>query len=245
VDIQDNQKMKRSVVILLLLILFSCGKHSTDNPNPGGSGGNNPPAPAQVTLSAPSQNSTCNSGVSVSDTQSSVTFSWDASANTDSYELDIRNLLDNTLTTQATSQTQSAVTLLKGTPYSWYVVSKSSKTTATTQSDIWKFYNSGPGMTLYAPFPADLLSPAFGQQLPSSTTVNLTWYGDSVYRGPLTYDVYFGTSTAFSSAYKSGVTTAFLNNVPVQSGTTYYWKVITNDNNGNSSDSGVSQFSVQ
>ncbi|MBS1524449.1 MAG: membrane lipoprotein lipid attachment site-containing protein [Bacteroidetes bacterium] len=239
--------MKRSIFIFLsMAILSGCGKHSSDNPNPGGSGGNNPPpAPSAATLSAPAQNSACNSGTIVSTTQSSITFTWNASANTTKYELNIKNLLDNSLITDTTSQTQLTVSLLRGTPYSWYVVSKSSKTTTTAQSDIWKFYNAGPGITTYVPFPAEFISPTFGQQLPSSTTsVNLTWHGSSVTNESLTFDVYFGTSNTFSSAKDSG-TTDSVYNVKVQSGTTYYWKIVSKDVNGNSSDSGVSQFSVQ
>ncbi|HVS93330.1 MAG TPA: hypothetical protein VHE59_14930 [Mucilaginibacter sp.] len=235
--------MKRAFLIVLAGIVFSgCGKHSPDNPNPGGN--NPPPAPAQATLSLPAQNSACNTGTIISSTQSAVTFSWNAAKNAENYELDVKNLIDNSITTQTAQQTQAQVTLLRGTPYSWYVISKSSKTTATAQSDTWKFYNAGPGITTYAPFPAELISPAFGQQIPSSSTVNLTWHGSSVNNDPLTYDVYFGTSNTFSSAQHSGIVDTMLN-VNVQSGMTYYWKIVSKDANGNSADSGVSQFSVQ
>jgi putative VirB-like lipoprotein len=239
--------MKKSFFILLAMIILSgCGGGKSNNPTPGGSGGNNPPpAPTQVTLSLPAQNSACTTGTITSSTASTITFSWNASENTDTYELDVKNLMTNTVTTQTTSQTQLPVSLLRGTPYSWYIISKSAKTATTAQSDTWKFYNSGPGIITYAPFPADLISPTFGQQMPSSSTaVNLTWKGSSVNNEPLTYDVYFGTSSTFASAHDSEITDTLVN-VTVQSGATYYWKIVSKDGNGNSSDSGVSQFSVQ
>jgi hypothetical protein len=240
--------MKRLFVIFSgMILLLGCGKGGSDNnPNLGGSGGNNPPpAPTQATLSVPAQNSACITGTVISSTESSVSFSWDASTNTDSYELDIKNLLNNSVTTQTTSQTQLTVTLLSGTPYSWYVVSKSSKTTTTAQSDTWKFYNAGPNLFTYAPFPADITSPIYGQQITNTSgTVTLKWQGGVVGKDVIAaFDIYFDINSS-PGLYKSNITDTTLT-VSVKSGTTYFWKVITKNVEGNSSDSGVYQFSVK
>jgi hypothetical protein len=231
--------MKSKLAILLLVLLFtSCGKKQ-ENVTPD-------LTPAKAVLTSPAQNEVCTTGTIISATQSSILLTWNSSANTDNYDLVLKNLLTATTTIQNTAQTQLTVTLLRNTPYSWYIVSKSTKTAATTQSDTWKFYNSGPGVVTYAPFPATITSPTFGQIVTATSgTINLTWTGSSVNPGTIVnYDIYFGT-TATPGLLSSAVTNSFINNVPVSSNTTYYWKVITRDIQGNTSDSGVYQFTVK
>ncbi len=245
---------KRILFISVILILTGCGKGGSDsNPAPapgggtptGGGGTTTVPAPVNALLTLPSQNAVCTTGTITSATESTVLFTWNASANTNSYDLNLKNLLTSTTTVQNTASTQLNVTLLRNTPYSWYIVSKSSTTAATAQSDVWKFYNAGPGTVTYSPFPAEIISPTYAQSVTITTgMVNLTWQGSSVNPGTIAaYDVYFGTTTV-PALLKSGVTDSFLNAVSVTSKTTYYWKVITKDILGNTSDSGIFQFSV-
>jgi len=224
-------------VLLMLIVLIAGCSHGSD-PTP------TPPSPDKAVLTFPAQNAVCTSGTVISTTQTSVTLTWNASANTDSYEIDIKNLLTSAITVQTASANQLTMTLLRGTPYSWYVVSKSNSTTSTSQSDTWKFYVAGLGVTSYAPFPATITAPAFGVNVTATAnTVNLTWTGSDVDNDIVGYDVYFGTATT-PPLSKANVTDMFLNNVTVTSGTTYYWKVITKDSQGNTSDSGVYQFKV-
>jgi hypothetical protein len=235
--------MKRLLIILsLALITAGCSKSGSSNPQPVTPVTPTPPAPAQASLSLPAQNAACTSGTVISNTQSSITFSWNASGNTDSYELDIKDLLDNSITIKTTSQTSLAVTLLRNTPYSWYIVSKSSKSSSIAQSDTWKFYIAGQGTLSYAPFPADIVSPANGQQIATaSATVNLSWTGSAVDNDIVGYDVYFGTTNT-PPLLSGSVTNMFLNNVSVSAKTTYYWKIVTKDSQGNTSESVLSQF---
>lgn len=221
-------------VIPLLFVCMACGgkKH-----NPA-------PAPGQAVLISPAKDALCTTGAVLSPTQSSVSFTWNASANTDSYNLIVKNLITSATITQSTTATQIAITLDRNTPYSWSVLSKSSKSDLTALSDIWKFYNAGPGVITYAPYPAELSSPAFGQKV-NTATVNLTWIGSAINNTTIAnYDVYFGT-TETPALLKNAVTDSFVNGVNVNSGTTYYWKVITRDINGNTSDSGLSEFSTE
>jgi hypothetical protein len=225
----------RVLAIALILMLQACGgKHEAVVPSP-----------SKVLLTAPAQNAVCVTGTSVSNGQSSVSFTWGASANTDSYTVVLKNLLTSASTTQNTTSTQLTITLDQNTPYSWYVVSKSSQTSATAQSDTWKFYNSGPGIVTYPPYPAEITSPTFGQLVTAASgTISLTWTGSSVTAGTiLNYDVYFGT-TSTPAIFKGAITDSFVNSMSVVSGTTYYWKVITRDKAGNTSDSGLYQFIV-
>ena len=131
----------------------------------GGGGGPTPPTPpSAATLTAPANNKVCETGTSISDTQSNVDFSWSASANTNTYDLKITNLNTNQITNKTgLTTTSTTVALAKGNPYSWQITSKSSQTTQTASSATWKFYLAGAtGQTSYAPFPADLKTPASG-----------------------------------------------------------------------------------
>jgi hypothetical protein len=226
------------LIALLVTILSGCGGGGKKNePEP-------PSPPAKTVLTAPFQNGICITGTVISGTQSSVTFMWNAAKNTDVYELVIKNLLTSTTSSQSTNKTQLAVTLLRNTPYSWYVVSISGQVNTTAQSDIWKFYNSGPGVVVYTPYPAEITAPVYGQQV-NAGTVNLTWTGSAVEGATITgYDVYFG-ATSTPDLFKNNLTESFVNSVAVTSGKTYYWRVVTKDENGNSSDSGLYQFSVK
>ncbi len=224
-----------AVLFVLVLVMQSCGGGKNNNPAP-------PSPPSKALLTAPAQNGVCITGTVISGSQSSVTFIWNASDNTDSYDVVIKNLLTGTTNTQNTTQTQLTVNLARSTPYSWYVVSKSSKVSATSQSDTWKFYNSGPGIVTYAPFPADITAPTFGQTV-TTATVNLTWTGSSVNNNIANYDVYFGTTNT-PPLLKGAITDSFVNGVTLASKTTYYWKVITRDSMGDTSDSGLFQFTT-
>jgi hypothetical protein len=232
--------MKKEISILVfILILVGCA------------GKNNAPAPAapviipgKTLLITPAQNSICITGSVLSDVESSVVFTWNASDNTDNYDVYLTNLLTGNTTVQNTTQTTLTITLNRNTPYSWYVESKSAKSDKTTKSDIWKFYNSGPGLITYAPFPAEIIAPSFGQNLSASGIVKLSWIGSTVSQDTVAnYDVYFGT-TSSPLIFKSALTDNFIDNVAVSSNSTYYWHVVTRDKNGNTSDSGLYQFSV-
>lgn len=232
--------MKTNYLIILIagfsLLVVGCGgKHHPQPVLP----------PGAATLISPAQNQVCTSGTIISDSQTSVTFMWGASDHTDNYELNIKNLLTGTTTTEVSSGTQQTVTLSRATPYSWYVVSKSTGTTETAQSDTWKFYTAGAGVVSYAPFPSELDSPTFGQVVTATNgMINLVWKGSAVGNDIAGYDIYFGPSTP-PPILDSGIINMFLDNVKVKSGTTYYWRVVTKDSVGNTSNSGVWQFTVK
>jgi len=231
---------KLAYITIVILTLTGCGKSSDS-----GSGNSTPPSPEKAILLFPSQNSLCTTGTNISDTQSIISLSWTPATNADSYEVDIKNLLTNTITVQMVSAAKLDITLPRATPFSWYVVSKSSKVQATVQSDTWKFYNAGVGIIYYPPFPADLSSPGYNTSVTATAgKINLTWVGSDADNNIIGYDVYLGTSSTAPALLKSNVTTMFLNDVAVTAGTTYYWKVVTKDAQGNSSQSNMYQFMV-
>lgn len=226
--------MRKGLLFLVIIILYqSCGgKKSAPIPAT---------TPGKAVLATPAKNSLCVTGAAISATESSVTFSWNASDNTDEYDLVVKNLLTSTISNQTTPLTQLAVTLLQNTPYSWYIVSKSKKNSTTTQSDSWKFYNSGSGIITYAPFPAEIISPA-PNEIITSATADLSWKGSATDPSTIAnYDIYFG-STNTPLVFKTNLTDTVLKSVNLASNTTYYWRVVTRDISGNTSDSGLFQF---
>jgi hypothetical protein len=232
---------------LFTLTLISCGGSSDDG------GGPDPPPvinpPGKSTLTAPANNKTCETGTSISDTQSEVTFTWGTSANTNTYDLKITNLNTSTVTNKtALTSTTAKVTLDKGVPYSWNITSKSTASTTTTASDTWKFYLAGTGVVNYAPFPADLKTPASGSTITrdGDGKVAFTWDGSDPDTGDtLKYTLYVDNTDGKQTPPAAQTDlTAKTASVALEAATTYYWRVKTSDGI-NSSYSIVYSFKTQ
>ena len=217
-------------------LIVSCGGGGGEDPgggDPGGGGGSTPNPPGKATPTAPANNKTCETGTSVSDTQSSVTFSWNSSADTESYDLRVTNLNTNGVTNKTgLTTTSTTMTLDKGVPYSWNITSKNTKTTTTTTSDTWKFYLAGTGITNYAPFPADLKTPTSGSTVERTDgKVTFTWEGSDPDSGDtLGYTLYVdktdGKQTPPST--QTGLSAKTLD-VALDADTVYYWRATTTD----------------
>ena len=224
------------VLIPLLFIAGSCEKTNAPEPvrNPG-----------KAVLSFPAQNEACTTGAIISNTQSSIEFKWNKSDNTDSYDLVLKNLETGTSTTYpAAAINLLGITLTRNTPYSWYIISKSTASGTSAQSEVWKFYNSGPASIFYAPFPADGMVPVMGASVTAASgKVTLDWEGSDADNDIASYDVYLGTTTA-PALLSGNLVNSVLADVSVTGNTTYYWKVVTKDSKGNTSDSGIYQFKV-
>ncbi|MDB4006008.1 hypothetical protein N9455_02115 [Flavobacteriaceae bacterium] len=195
-------------------------------------------------------NKTCETGTSVSDTQSTVAFSWNASASTNTYDVRITNLNTSTATNKnGVASTSTTATLDKGVPYSWKVTSKNTQTTTTTGSDTWKFYLAGDGVVNYAPFPADLKAPASGSTVTlSDGKATFTWEGTDPDSGDtLSYTL---QADKDKDAVKTDPSIVVSNlsaqtaDVELEAATTYYWRVKTSDGT-NASYSIVYSFKTQ
>lgn len=225
------------VLILLCTIGWSCEKSSSPEPVKN---------PAKAMLLFPAQNEACTTGTIISNTQSTIEFKWNKSENTDSYDLVLKNLETGTSTTHpaAAASSQLTVTLLRNTPYSWYIISKSASGGTSAQSEVWKFYNAGPASVFYAPFPADGMVPLMGASVTATGgKITLDWNGSDADNDIVSYYVYLGTTTA-PALLSGNLANSILADVSVTSNTTYYWKVVTKDSKGNTSDSGMYQFRV-
>ncbi|WP_298922847.1 hypothetical protein [uncultured Allomuricauda sp.] len=220
--------------LLALVLLSSCG--GSDDP---------PPSPVGANLVFPLENSECTTGVSINETQSQVTFEWEASSNTDSYTLNAINLDTNVPQTISTAATSASLSIAKGTPYSWSVTSLNSGSDQVAASETWLFYNSG-SQTTYAPFPAQLVSPVSGSTVQKSIAneIVLSWSGADVDDDIDNFEIFFSDQNPPTASEGNTGSTVMEFTVSVESNTIYYWKVITTDLEGNASDSGVFEFKV-
>jgi hypothetical protein len=235
--------MKRVLLAIFILSGFACKKGKS--PAPDETPVPTVSAPVQAVLVAPAPNAPCTEGQVVSATVSAIQFSWSAAAHAEAYEVHVKNLLTGITSIHSTTATQLSANLNRSTPYSWYVVSKSSKIATTAQSSTWKFYNSGEGTVSYAPYPADNLAPTMGQSVDAvNGKITLSWVGEDADNDISAYDVYLGTSTTNMVIAKEGLLASPASGLAVTSGSTYYWKVLTKDNKGNTSASAVHNFKI-
>lgn len=240
--------MKIAVYISIVYCFFitACSKGGGAN----GNNGNPPPSfpsPEATTLISPINNAACLSGISLDSNITTISFSWQAATNAESYDLVIKNLISTQQTTYSATSTSKDIELSKTQPYSWYVLSKSSKTTTTRKSAVWKFYVAGTPASSYAPFPATIITPIDNSMVASggASQVNivLQWDATDIDNDIVSYAIYLDNkdaSTQINSLIATKTTTLSL-----ASGMSYYWRVVTIDAAGNSSDSGPYFFTIQ
>lgn len=203
-----------------------------------------PPESAQLVF--PEKNSECTTGQDITTVTSEVEFRWQAASNTETYELRATNLNTNTTQTINTSSTAAKLPLSKGAPYSWVVTSKNTAVLETVKSEAWQFYNSGFEST-YAPFPAEILAPKMGATAfrDINNDIALSWSGADVDNDIDGFDIYFSTENPPKVLVFSPGANGAMRKVSVEANTIYFWKVITKDKEGNTSDSGIFQFRAQ
>jgi hypothetical protein len=228
-----------STVYFISILLISCGG-SAEGEGGGGGPVDPPPTPqkpSKAVLSKPANNTEC---LEVD----AVKFEWNSSENTTSYTINIKNLLTSEIITNTTTSTSVEITLTKGFPYSWQVISTNA-TSFVAESDKWKFYLSGEALKNHAPFPAEILTPKPGSSV-SSGSVSLSWsFSDIDANDTHSFDLFLyqdqdsPATKKIISNYGARKRTVSLNTPGV-----YYWRVVTKDNHGTSSDSGISTFTV-
>ncbi|MFD1615071.1 hypothetical protein [Gelatiniphilus marinus] len=234
--------MKHFIYILCLgFLVFGCSKSTVDDANPDGEnpdGSGNEGTKGSVALYFPQENMLCNQGTNLTPTESTVYFEWRANAS-DNYKITIENLSTGNIIERETNKDIIPIVIQRATAYKWFV--ESTKAGVTLKSETWQFYNAGPGVQSYAPFPATIVAPNMAESIPTTSSVTLQWAGSDVDDDIVGYDVYFGTNPE-PALFSSDLSVTELN-VTVASGN-YYWKIITKDGLENTSDSGVQQFKV-
>jgi hypothetical protein len=227
-------------ILFLSITLFNCGGGSDDGPGEVEEVVLPPEASVQI---SPAKDEACNQGNVLSDTQSKVTFSWNAAANTESYKVDVKNLSNNQSKSATSSTTSAEITLDRGTSYSWTVTSKSTETTETATSETWEFYNAAAGVENHVPYPATIVSPV-NESTTSSNVVTLEWTGSDADNDIAEYEVYLDTNNP-PTALESTTTSQKIENKTLVANTKYYWKVHTKDASGNISITSVHEFTTK
>ncbi len=223
--------MRIILVLLFGVLLVGCSKKSDPKP------------PVAATLVFPNKDSECTTGRDLSETTSEIEFKWMASDHTESYELRVTNLSTGITQTMNTNAISAKLPIAKGEPFSWVVRSKNTKVSDVATSSTWHFYNAGY-LTTHAPFPAQLVNPQNGASLfkDINNEVTLEWSAADVDNDIIGFEIYFSTENPPLDLIAFTTSTKRSQVVGVSSNTTYYWRVITNDAEGNSSNSGVFTF---
>ena len=115
---------------LLMLFLIGCSKEAEEDI----------PVvitPSSATLIFHENNSECNEGKVISDTESIVSFRWEDSQNTDRYLLNVKLVEDGSIQTITSSSLEADVTILRGKTYQWHVISKKDGVSITAESPVW------------------------------------------------------------------------------------------------------------
>lgn len=232
-----NFKITQKIIFLFSLILIiSCSGGDDPTPTPPD------PSPDAAVLITPLKDEECNQGNIISDESSNVEFEWNKALNTTSYTLVIKNLNTSKTSEINTSNTKATSALLRGVPYSWYVISKTSSSNKTATSATWNFYNAGTPVENHAPFPAYDPNPPMGAQTTSFTSIE--WKSGDIDNDIASYDVYLGTDNPPTELYKNTTATK-IEDIQLAGNTIYYWFVITKDSHGNNSKSQVFEFRTQ
>jgi hypothetical protein len=212
----------------------------------GCSGDDVTPPPGAVALVSPAGSEVCVKGKTTSGTTTSmVAFSWKAAEGAENYRVDITNLNTQAKVSQTVKGVTFSTALDVNAYYSWQITALNGG--GESSSDAFGFYLSGTPDSNYAPFPAELISPAMDALLnaggESALSVTFQWMGtdlDNDVAGYLFYLDQTDASTQVGSLLTSGSVTHSLDR-----GKTYFWKVVTTDKAGNSSTSAVASFAIQ
>ena len=241
---------KKIVHILSIIVVFGtitrCSKDSSGGSDPVVQ----PPTetvilePTSPVLTFPENNEPCLTTTEVNDTQSSVTFQWNAADNVVSYQVVVRNLSNSGEQEFTSTTNQKAITLTSAVPYSWKVRAIGQTGSTPAESSSWRFYLPGPSQVNFAPFPAELTSPASGGRVTAvNGLVNLQWTCSDADNDLESFVIYMDTvdgSTQINTIDYSATTTVL--EVQVENDTIYFWKVVAIDAQGNQSNSGVYSF---
>ena len=210
--------------LLILILFFSCKKEVI-------------PDPEAVILSSPRNGDSCTTALNIDLEESQVTFSWNQSLHTDSYEININNLDNGEILKKGTVLNSESIILKRGFPYSWWVFSKSENSPIISKSPIWVFYLEGHSKSSYLPFPAKLLSPGFEEQVNlDNGRFIFQWEGRDLDNDIISFDFYLGEDIDELKLINSNLTGTSIE-IELESGKNYYWKIITTDSKGNSSSS--------
>jgi len=217
------------IAVLTIIATYSCNEDDVDF------------RPGAADLVFPLKDVECQEGRVVSETESIVPFEWNSGNLATKYTVSVTNLVTDSTETFNADDTRLDIKILRGTPYSWKVISRSDATSQTSQSDVWNLYNAGPGIENYSPFPARLVLPKMGSAV-NTPTVTLAWEGIDLDNDIQEFEIFMDTATPpAKSVRKVEAKTTSIDEI-TEPDTVYYWQVITTDQHGNTTKSPVFEF---
>ncbi|WP_224490087.1 DUF5018 domain-containing protein [Robertkochia flava] len=218
---------KVQILAVLGLLLLSCSKKDDTETA-------RKTTPVAVNLEFPLNNAVCIEGQETSNGNLLVSFGW-RDAEHDYYEVEITNL-ETEQTFKSSVTTNSFKTeLSRNTPFSWKVISRVNDREDKAESDLWKFYTSGEGISNYAPFPAELTAPEDRTVLEKTQlTVDFSWEASDIDDNTLEYDLYLGKNNPPLEVVASGLESPVYS-LTLSEGNNLYWRVLTRDGAGNES----------
>ena len=136
----------KKFILLIIFISFQCSKDKILEPD-------------SVFLISPNNQDNCSSSTILDESKSQVDFNWTEGLNADQYEIIVENQSNNLQIKKTSLENNISIILERGINYSWWVISRSNKSSITATSLIWQFYLEGPSILEHIPFSAVLLDP--------------------------------------------------------------------------------------
>ncbi len=218
-----------------------CGYEDTSSANGSSGGGAEVSgAPGAATLISPPSNNSCETATVVDAFYSKVSFSWTKTSETDTYNLTYTDLSNNDTKTKTSISTNSTeIQLGRGKAYAWSVQSINSNSKRGPKSSTSKFYLQGTPVFNKVPLAAVLSNPEI-----NGNEITFNWTGKDLDAGDtLTYSIYIDKIDGKQSPVKTSLSNPSLV-LNLDSGSTYYWRVKSTDQNNNSSFSLISKFTL-
>ncbi|NUU97559.1 PQQ-binding-like beta-propeller repeat protein [Marinitoga sp. 1138] len=167
--------------------------------------------------------------------------SYDPDGDSVTYDLYFGNVQEPGLKAKnITAKNYEITNLVPGTYY-WKVIAKDSEGNITS-GPLWVFTITESSNENNPPLEPELLEPADkAENIP--TTVTLKWQGNDPDGDTLKYDIYISDSQQFTTPKESDYTNTDYT-VTLDSGKTYYWKVVAKDGKGGETSSKTYSFTT-
>lgn len=216
--------LKINLILLLLIGFFGCNNDELSEENT---------VPENVVLISPLKNTSCELGVKYQKNTSRLLFQWERAKNAQVYDLVVTNLQTgaNYITYTDIFDNFKEIVLDNDIPYSWKVIARNINSPKVGESEVWKFYFVGEPRTNYLPFPANIISPNSSEKVTAKDgKIKLSWQGSDPDFDTLTYTIYIDKIDGKQPASDSlkNLTNSSVD-VSVDSGATYFWRVLSHD----------------
>lgn len=220
--------MNRRLFGLLAIFFFSnCGGSDDDSSINNPIKDNTAPTiPSQV---FPLNNSIC--------TDNNLVFQWNASTDAEgnriAYKIEVAENISFSpiLFTETSFSESKLVSLTKGKSFYWRIKAIDSQSAESEYSPISQFLTEGDGASNHLPFAPSLVSPTLNSEIDGASTT-LSWSANDVDGDSLNFNVYLDTNSDPTTKLSENQSATNYNATGLTASTTYYFKVVVNDNRG-------------